>query len=153
MKIFESLDDIKQIDETVVALGNFDGVHMGHQQIITRTVRSAKAVGLSSAVFTFSNHPSTILGKGEPVKNILYAEEKNRIIEEMGVDYVNLECDLEDFLENLNMGIKSPDGLAIAMAMAFALEDAARCYVREEKIEEIKEEETTDKSETFEKDM
>ena len=88
MKIFESLDDIKQIDETVVALGNFDGVHMGHQQIITRTVRSAKAVGLASAVFTFSNHPSTVLGKGEPVKNILYAEEKNRIIEEMGVDYL-----------------------------------------------------------------
>ena len=88
MKIFESLDDIKQIDETVVALGNFDGVHMGHQQIITRTVRSAKAVGLGSAVFTFSNHPSTVLGRGEPVKNILYAEEKNRIIEEMGVDYL-----------------------------------------------------------------
>lgn len=88
MKIFESLDDIKQIDETVVALGNFDGVHMGHQQIITRTVRSAKAVGLASAVFTFSNHPSTVLGRGEPVKNILYAEEKNRIIEEMGVDYL-----------------------------------------------------------------
>ena len=88
MKIFESLDDIKQIDETVVALGNFDGVHMGHQQIITRTVRSAKSVGLASAVFTFSNHPSTVLGKGDPVKNILYAEEKNRIIEEMGVDYL-----------------------------------------------------------------
>lgn len=50
-----------------------------------------------------------------------------------GVDYDNLECDLEDFLENLNMGIKSPDGLAIAMAMAFALEDAEKCYVREEK--------------------
>lgn len=88
MKYFESLDDIKQIDETVVALGNFDGVHKGHQQIITRTVRSAKAVGLSSAVFTFSNHPSTVLGRGEPVKNILYAEQKTRIIEEMGVDYL-----------------------------------------------------------------
>ncbi len=88
MKYFESLDEIKQIDETVVALGNFDGVHKGHQQIIARTVRSAKAVGLKSAVFTFSNHPSTVLGKGEPVKNILYAAEKIRIIEEMGIDYL-----------------------------------------------------------------
>ncbi len=88
MKIFESLEDINNIEETVVALGNFDGVHKGHQQIIARTVRSAQAVGLKSAVFTFSNHPSTVLGKGEPVKNILYAEQKTRIIEEMGIDYL-----------------------------------------------------------------
>ena len=67
----------------------------------------------------------------------IYKDELKKRCMEVGVDYVNLECDLEDFLENLNMGIKSPDGLAIAMAMAFALEDAARCYVREEKIEEI----------------
>ncbi len=88
MKIFKTLEEINNIEETVVALGNFDGVHKGHQQIIERTVRSAKAVGLKSAVFTFSNHPSTILGKGEPVKNILYEEEKTRIIEAMGIDYL-----------------------------------------------------------------
>lgn len=88
MRLFESLDEIRNIDETVVALGNFDGVHKGHQQIISRTVRSAQAVGLRSAVFTFSNHPSSVLGKGEPVKNILYAEEKVRIIESLGVDYL-----------------------------------------------------------------
>ena len=88
MKVFESLEQIGQIDETVVALGNFDGVHLGHQKIIERTVRSANAMGLKSAVFTFSNHPSSVLGKGEPVKNILYNEEKVHIIEEMGVDYL-----------------------------------------------------------------
>ena len=88
MKRFDSFDEITNIEETVIALGNFDGVHKGHQQIIERTVRSAHAVGLKSAVFTFSNHPSTVLGRGEPVKNILYAEEKIRIIEEMGVDYL-----------------------------------------------------------------
>ena len=88
MKIFESLEEINQIDETVVALGNFDGVHKGHQQIIERTVRSARAVGLKSAVFTFSNHPSTLLGNGGQVKNILYAEEKIRIIESLGIDYL-----------------------------------------------------------------
>ena len=88
MKRFDSFDEITNIEETVIALGNFDGVHKGHQQIIERTVRSAQAVGLKSAVFTFSNHPSTVLGRGEPVKNILYAEEKIRIIEEMGVDYL-----------------------------------------------------------------
>ena len=42
MKIFNSLEEIKDIEETVVALGNFDGVHRGHQQIIERTVKNAE---------------------------------------------------------------------------------------------------------------
>ena len=56
MRIFNSLEEINNIDPTVVALGNFDGVHKGHQQIIMRTVKNAEAEGLKSAVFTFSNH-------------------------------------------------------------------------------------------------
>ena len=50
MKIFNSLEEIKDIEETVVALGNFDGVHRGHQQIIERTVKSAEAAGQNPAV-------------------------------------------------------------------------------------------------------
>lgn len=88
MKIFNSLDEVKNIDNTVVALGNFDGVHRGHQQIIERTVKSAEAAGLKSAVFTFSNHTRTLLKNLPPVKNILYAHEKAEIIENMGVDYM-----------------------------------------------------------------
>lgn len=88
MKIFNSLEEINNIDDTVVALGNFDGVHKGHQQIIERTVKSAEAAGLKSAVFTFSNHTSSIIEGLPPVKNILYGHDKARIIEEMGIDYM-----------------------------------------------------------------
>ncbi|MDO4546124.1 MAG: hypothetical protein Q4C25_08200, partial [Bacillota bacterium] len=88
MKIFNSLEEISNIEDTVLALGNFDGVHKGHQLIIERTVKSAEAAGLKSAVFTFSNHTRTLLKKLPPVKNILYAEEKAAIIESMGVDYL-----------------------------------------------------------------
>ena len=88
MIVFERLEDINNIEPTVVALGNFDGIHKGHQEIISRTVKEADAAGLKSAVFTFSNHTSSILKNVPPVKNILYAEEKMRILEEMGVDYV-----------------------------------------------------------------
>ena len=66
-----------------------------------------------------------------------YKDELKKRCEKVGVDYSDLECDLEDLLENLNMGIKSPDCLAIGMAMVFVFEDAAKCYVREEKVEEI----------------
>lgn len=88
MIIFNSLEEIKNIENTVVALGNFDGVHKGHQQIIARTVKSAESAGLKSAVFTFSNHTSTLLENVPYVKNILYAEEKAAIIESMGIDYL-----------------------------------------------------------------
>lgn len=66
-----------------------------------------------------------------------YNEELKKQCENEGVDYDNFVYDIEDFIEDLSMGIKSPDGLAIAMAMAFAFEDAKKCYVREEKIDEI----------------
>lgn len=88
MKIFNSLEEIKNIEPTVVALGNFDGVHKGHQSIIDRTVKSAEAAGLKSAVFTFSNHTRTLLSHLPSVKNILYMEEKAAIIEKMGIDYL-----------------------------------------------------------------
>ena len=88
MKIFNSLEEVNGIQPTVVALGNFDGVHKGHQQIIERTVRSAQDMGLKSAVFTFSNHTRTLLKNLPAVKNILYAEEKAKIIETMGIDYM-----------------------------------------------------------------
>ena len=83
MKIFNTLEEIDNIEETVVALGNFDGVHKGHQQIILRTVKSAEAAGLKSAVFTFSNHPKNLMAGKTVVKNILYPEEKASIIEKL----------------------------------------------------------------------
>ena len=88
MIVFETLEQIKDIEPTVVALGNFDGVHKGHQEIISRTVKEAEAAGLKSAVFTFSNHTSSVLKNVPKVKNILYPEDKLRILGEMGVDYV-----------------------------------------------------------------
>ncbi len=88
MKIFNSLEEIKNIDETVVALGNFDGVHKGHQQLISRTVSSAQVAGLKSAVFTFSNHPKNVTLKKSIVKNILYFDEKAQILENFGVEYL-----------------------------------------------------------------
>lgn len=88
MIIFNSLEEINNIEPTVVALGNFDGVHKGHQQIILRTVKNAEAEGLKSAVFTFSNHTRTLLKNLPPVKNILYPEEKAQIMENLGIDYL-----------------------------------------------------------------
>ncbi len=112
MKQFNTLDEIKNIKETVVALGNFDGVHKGHQELIKRTVKSAKMAGLKSAVFTFANHPKNVLAGKPVIKNILYPEDKAAIIQSMGVDYLfSLEFNeiiqhlsAEEFIEKLLVG-------------------------------------------------
>jgi len=88
MRLFDKLDDIKDIEGTVIALGNFDGVHLGHQALIARTVKEANAANLKSAVFTFANHPKNVLSKTRKVKSILYPDEKAAIIERLGVDYL-----------------------------------------------------------------
>jgi len=92
MKVFNSLEEIINIESTIIALGNFDGVHKGHQELISRTVKSAEATNLKSAIFTFSNHPRNVLqngnGNGNNVKCILYADEKVEIIKSLGIDYM-----------------------------------------------------------------
>lgn len=87
MKKFETIEDIAPIEPSCVALGNFDGVHVGHRQLIGSAVEKAREKGLASAVFTFSNHPKSLIPGAKPVKNIVYQEEKEALIEALGVDY------------------------------------------------------------------
>lgn len=88
MKIFKSLEEIENIQFTSVALGNFDGIHKGHQELIRCAVAAAKEKGLKSAVFTFTNHPKNVLSGKSLVKNILYPDEKAAILQLLGVDYL-----------------------------------------------------------------
>ena len=112
MITFHSLDEIRGVSPCAVALGNFDGVHKGHQELIARTVDKAKAEGLKSAVFTFSNHPKSFIPGGKEVKNIVYGEEKFSLIEKLGVDYMfSIEFNEEvqntepaDFVEKFLVG-------------------------------------------------
>ena len=50
----------------VVALGNFDGVHLGHQEVLRRAVEVAREVGMRVVAATFDPHPRAVLGPGEP---------------------------------------------------------------------------------------
>ena len=88
MRVFNNLNEIGKIDETVIALGNFDGVHKGHIELIRRAVEDACDMGIKSAVFTFSNHPRNFLSGKNVIKNIITNEAKEKIIEELGVDYL-----------------------------------------------------------------
>ncbi|MEH7440909.1 bifunctional riboflavin kinase/FAD synthetase [Bacillus sp. JJ1122] len=72
-----------------MALGYFDGVHLGHQQVIMEAKRIADEKGIKSAVMTFDPHPSVVLGKSvQHIEYITPIDEKANVIRELGVDYL-----------------------------------------------------------------
>jgi riboflavin kinase/FMN adenylyltransferase len=88
MIVFTQLEDIENIEKTAVAMGNFDGLHRGHVELIKRTVAGAARSGVKSAVFTFANHPKNALAGEFVVRNIQYPDDKAAMIEALGVDYL-----------------------------------------------------------------
>ncbi|WP_198528218.1 bifunctional riboflavin kinase/FAD synthetase [Mesobacillus subterraneus] len=80
---------IEDFPAMAIALGYFDGVHLGHQQVIMEAKKVAKTNGIKSAVMTFDPHPSVVLGKNvQHIEYITPLEEKVRLIEELGIDYL-----------------------------------------------------------------
>lgn len=76
---------IKQNNPTCVALGAFDGIHLGHREIISSMIRYAKKTGMESLVFTFSDSPAVLLGKSS-ARIIRSQSDKLSILEKLGVD-------------------------------------------------------------------
>lgn len=77
--------------ETVVCLGTFDGVHLGHQQLLAETVRIAREKGLTPCVYTFDRPPASAFGNPDCVV-LTDIEEKARLMGEMGIEYVVYSC-------------------------------------------------------------
>jgi len=88
MKVFTHIDDIRDIRPTAVAVGNFDGVHLGHAELIRRTVRYAKEHGLAPAVFTFSNDPYNVIEGKTLVRRIQTERDKEELLRGLGVAYL-----------------------------------------------------------------
>lgn len=76
--------------DVVLVLGFFDGVHRGHQEVITRGRKVADEKGLKLAVMTFNQHPSIVFQKieAETMKYLTTIEQKEKHMEALGVDYL-----------------------------------------------------------------
>ncbi len=91
MKIFFELEEIDaNIESTSVALGTFDGLHIGHTEVLNLMKNSAKDTGLKSFVYTFSNHPKELLSPENVPSKIMDIEEKVQIFTRIDVDYLAL---------------------------------------------------------------
>ena len=76
---------------TCVALGNFDGIHLGHRKIVENCVQKAREEGLVSLVWSFRRHPEHILKGNFSSGNIISVKDKEAILKDAGVDHLILE--------------------------------------------------------------
>lgn len=91
MKIIQLSYPLQQLLETApcsIALGYFDGVHIGHRRVIQKAIDVSKAKGWKSAVLTFDPHPREVLGRTGYTSYLTPLEEKLEQLEKMGVDLV-----------------------------------------------------------------
>lgn len=102
MKIYHQLSDFKKLNNAVVTIGTFDGVHYGHQKIIKRLCELAKSSGGESVILTFFPHPRMIIDpENQDLKLINTIKEKAEILADLGVDHLIITPFTRDF-SNLN---------------------------------------------------
>ncbi|RBQ06205.1 bifunctional riboflavin kinase/FAD synthetase [Pedobacter miscanthi] len=102
MKIYNNLSDFKKLDNAIVTIGTFDGVHFGHQKIIKQLVEKAKADKGKSVILTFFPHPRMIIDpENQDLKMINTINEKADILKGLGVDHLIITPFTRDFSNQL----------------------------------------------------
>ena len=84
MELIRGLHNLKKQPGCILTIGNFDGVHLGHQEILKKLVSRSKKMGLPSLVISFSVTPETFFGR--PKARLSSFRDKHLFLESMGVD-------------------------------------------------------------------
>ena len=84
MELIRGLHNLKKQPGCIITIGNFDGIHLGHQEILKRLVSKSKKMGLPSLVVSFSVTPETFFGR--PKARLSSFRDKHLFLESMGVD-------------------------------------------------------------------
>jgi riboflavin kinase/FMN adenylyltransferase len=92
------LKDINRVSNSVVTVGTFDGVHLGHKALIETVVRKAKERNARSVVISFDPHPRDIINPGSAgIKQLTTIQERREILEEIGIDVLLIIPFTRDF--------------------------------------------------------
>lgn len=86
MKIFNSIASFHSDKKTIVTIGTFDGVHVGHQKIIERLVENARNRNAESAILTFFPHPRMVLQDQTEIRLLNTIDERTSLLEKRGLD-------------------------------------------------------------------
>jgi len=86
LKIFNSIKSFNATKPTIVTIGTFDGVHLGHQKIVAQITKNANALNCESLVLTFFPHPRMVLQEGTEMKQLNTLNEKIALLDNLGID-------------------------------------------------------------------
>ena len=97
MKIIQSITAFNSSEKTIVTIGTFDGIHIGHQKILKNLIRTANNEGKKSVLLTFFPHPRMVLQKENKILLLNTIKEKSGLLEKMGLDYLIIHPFSRDF--------------------------------------------------------
>jgi riboflavin kinase/FMN adenylyltransferase len=90
MQIFNNLEDFKKLENAVVTIGSFDGVHIGHRLLLQKLCTTAQDTAGVSVVISFNPHPQEVLHHDPNFFTILTIEEKISLLEKENIDILLL---------------------------------------------------------------
>lgn len=117
MQLYNSIFDYKKEKKTILTLGTFDGVHLGHQKILNKLVQESLDKNWESILLTFFPHPRMVLKQDSQIQLLNTIEEKSNLIKKTGINNLIIhpfdatfsELSAEDFvkkilIDQLNLG-------------------------------------------------
>jgi len=100
MNIFQGIHQLQPaLSSSVVTIGNFDGVHRGHQQLIENVVREARHFGIPSVVYTFFPHPMAVLHPERATSRLFDLRDQQEQFQQRGIENVVIEKFTKEFAQ------------------------------------------------------
>ena len=91
MEVIENYKNFNHSKNSIVTIGTFDGVHIGHRKIIEELVATAKKENCNSVLLTFFPHPRMVLQKDNSIQLINTIDERIEILKKTGLDYLIIQ--------------------------------------------------------------
>lgn len=97
MNVFNSVQAFNSSQKTIVTLGTFDGMHIGHQAILNKLKLQKKIYGYQTLVLTFFPHPRMVLKTDHQISLLNTIDERVKLIDQFGIDYLVVQEFTQDF--------------------------------------------------------
>lgn len=128
MKTIYHLESDFKLKESVICIGNFDGVHKGHQEIFTRLTKEAKKLKCPSVALSFEPHPGKVLYPKRAPKIIKTQKQKRDLLRAAGIDFYYVvhftpefsKTNAHDFIKNILVDILNIKSIFVGEGFAFA---------------------------------
>lgn len=89
MNVYRDIDHLPLFKNAVITIGTFDGVHKGHQKIISQLLQEARQIDGTAVMISFNPHPRQVIGNtGQPIEMINTAAEKYRLLSRFGIEHI-----------------------------------------------------------------